>query len=1672
MSLSKYLILLLVIISGSLQAQIPTISGDTLYGQEWIEDGATYLKFDVTAEGFYRISNTELTQAGWSLSAENENRWQLWLRGQQVPVFVDEQGIYFFGDKNKGELDQYLFEDPEADQLNPEYSLYNDTATYFLGLTQEQGGISPARFVTTTNSTAGLSSESFIMRRAKEVYSNKAIKGFIRTSSGTSVFYSHYTEAEGYGSRSTGDLLSFEGTTVSPFTLDLPEYIDAGVLATISVRAGLGFDGHNQELVVEGQSLDNFQSFGWSVATLDGAFMPGGNTINGTLTGSGTSRDKASLAVIQVDYPAALSLNDGGFEFSLSAAANERRLTFDGITTGTYALFNLSTPSVQFSTSADFRINSSSEEQRFYVVKMDAFSPVSNPENLTLNNPLPQEAVNFLIVTSEQLRSDAGGNDPISEYADYRRSAIGGNHKVQVINVETLYNTHAYGLKRHPLAIRNYQAELRKLYPDLNYLFLIGKGREYHAMRTPEAFAAVQGTFFLPSFGRPASDNLISSDIGDLVPKLATGRLSIISAEEVSIYLRKVRSQEQQINLAQSLEEKDWLKQIIHLGGGGVVGEQNSIRELLGRMKDEIENNEFGGNVNSFFKTSTDPIEESREQAIFNRINEGTSIITFFGHSSSQGFDFNIDNPDNYNNTNRYPFMLSLGCYSGDSFTALRSIGERFILLPEKGAIAFGASKGLGYISMLGRFARKFYDLLGGELYGHSIGEVTRESINHFSGEGSFTIRILLEQFGLIGDPSIKIYPQPGPDLVFAPDATSFEPSVIPAQQDSFLVNLRLVNIGRGTNDSLSLNLRQRLPDGSIAELGQYRVNVIGYDNEVSLKIPNVGFSAIGENRLLATIDSRSEIAELPAPFAEENNTLLQGDQPGIPFFVVANTARPAFPPPYALHEGDENVELIAATTNPLAEEQLYHLQLDTSKSFAAPLATVAITQTGGLINWSPQISWQDSTVYYWRISPDSVYNEGQGFLWNASSFTYLQDNDIPGWAVAHQGQVNEGKITNIISESNQQVWNFARNKNDLRIRNFVFDPDDTPDWVWNGQEFASPWPWVTTNGIQLMILDSIRNRDWMRSDGSGAYNSVPHAGTKSPWSFDTRFEPARAGLMEFIEEGIPDGKYVTLYTSQRGGIDYGPSRWLADSSSLGRTIFDVLEAQGAEQVRQLINLGAVPYVFIFQKGVGPIGEVVAQDAESEADITVTLSENWHTGTWESQLVGPAADWQSVDINFKTRNITETDSVRLYLYGLTGPHATSVELKNEWLTLSEARNYNYDLSDISASEYPYLKLNLEVFDNLSRTSATLEQVYFHYTNTPDVTIDPAVAYDSGLDTLQQGEMLTFEVGYRNITQRNMDSLLVRLTANGAGGLREIEEIRQPPLAAGQTGTVRFSTTTENFRGDVQVQLQLNPDQDQPEQIVFNNDLLQEYFFNQDNTPPLLHLYFDGVSIRDGDLVSSRPEILIELRDENPNLLLNDSSAFTINLRYPDGSAEFIANGDERIEFLPATSTNDNRAKVYLKPELEQDGKYTISIQAGDRSGNASGRVELLRDFEVITEQRVSNVFNYPNPFTERTHFVYTLTGDVPPEVFRVQVMTVSGRVVYDVDLAQQEQLKIGTHQTDFAWDGTDTYGDKLANGVYLYRIITKDANGNALKQHDNGTDNFFKNRMGKLVILR
>ena len=197
---------------------------------------------------------------------------------------------------------------------------------------------------------------------------------------------------------------------------------------------------------------------------------------------------------------------------------------------------------------------------------------------------------------------------------------------------------------------------------------------------------------------------------------------------------------------------------------------------------------------------------------------------------------------------------------------------------------------------------------------------------------------------------------------------------------------------------------------------------------------------------------------------------------------------------------------------------------------------------------------------------------------------------------------------------------------------------------------------------------------------------------------------------------------------------------------------------------------------------------------------------------------------------------------------------------------------------------------------------------------------------------------------------------------------------------------------------------------------------------------------------------------------------------TLYVRYPNGVTRRFYFNNDTLRFNPAGQAPnlDNTATINFKPYFTVDGEYEMIISGKDRSENAAGDIEYRVIFEVINKPMISNMLNYPNPFTTSTAFVFTITGVEVPQNIKIEIMTITGKIVREITKDELGPLHIGRNITEFKWDGTDQYGQKLANGIYLYRVVTN-LNGKALdkyKSKDENTDKYFNKAYGKMSLMR
>ncbi|RYY00256.1 MAG: hypothetical protein EOO53_22315, partial [Gammaproteobacteria bacterium] len=311
--------------------------------------------------------------------------------------------------------------------------------------------------------------------------------------------------------------------------------------------------------------------------------------------------------------------------------------------------------------------------------------------------------------------------------------------------------------------------------------FIIGRGMHYKDQRSLDANGTStqkdnsEKLNLVPSFGWPASDLLLSAEPGTSSPATPIGRLTVVTPDEITVYLKKVKEYEQaQRTLSPAIGDKLWMKNIAHIAGAGEDPLATILITALKGYERTIEDSLYGANVTMFTKTSTNSVQQLSDADLINLFNEGLSLITYYGHSSATTLEFNLDEPANYSNQGKYPMFLALGCNAGNTFdynenrfTQRNYLSDKYVLAPDRGSINFIASSHFGIVHYLDIWNSRAYVNMARTLYGGTIGEIMKKTIEDvygFTSPDDFFARCNAEETVLNGDPAIRLNQQPKPD--------------------------------------------------------------------------------------------------------------------------------------------------------------------------------------------------------------------------------------------------------------------------------------------------------------------------------------------------------------------------------------------------------------------------------------------------------------------------------------------------------------------------------------------------------------------------------------------------------------------------------------------------------------------------------------------------------------------------------------------------------------------------------------------------------------------------------------------------------------------------------------------------------------------------------------------
>ncbi len=210
-------------------------------------------------------------------------------------------------------------------------------------------------------------------------------------------------------------------------------------------------------------------------------------------------------------------------------------------------------------------------------------------------------------------------------------------------------------------------------------------------------------------------------------------------------------------------------------------------------------------------------------------------------------------------------------------------------------------------------------------------------------------------------------------------------------------------------------------------------------------------------------------------------------------------------------------------------------------------------------------------------------------------------------------------------------------------------------------------------------------------------------------------------------------------------------------------------------------------------------------------------------------------------------------------------------------------------------------------------------------------------------------------------------------------------------------------------------------------------------FSSDRTPPQLTISAGDQFFSNGDYVPPNPRFSILMHDEDGV----DLGSGSIDIRIDNQKV------DPTLVTVPDSVSNPTSVTATVQLPVT-DGSHTLRITAEDANGNISAPV--MVDFVVRSDFSLRVYGAYPDPFVNQTFIAFEVTSGNPIDAVEIKIYSVSGRLIKTIRYPSTNPMEtlgllqggtgsptaVGYHEA--WWDGTDNFGNQVANGVYFYKV--------------------------------
>ncbi len=193
------------------------------------------------------------------------------------------------------------------------------------------------------------------------------------------------------------------------------------------------------------------------------------------------------------------------------------------------------------------------------------------------------------------------------------------------------------------------------------------------------------------------------------------------------------------------------------------------------------------------------------------------------------------------------------------------------------------------------------------------------------------------------------------------------------------------------------------------------------------------------------------------------------------------------------------------------------------------------------------------------------------------------------------------------------------------------------------------------------------------------------------------------------------------------------------------------------------------------------------------------------------------------------------------------------------------------------------------------------------------------------------------------------------------------------------------------------------------------------------TPSIGAVLVDGKAVRTGDYVNSCPQFTVSIAPATGG----DIGSYLFQIINSDSLA--IVESTANVLGTAVTASVD----LVFQPTaaLASGGQYFVRVNAKDSDGRSV--TENSNIFKLDEKFRVMNAMNGPNPFNptkESTYIEYQLTKDAEVKLY---IYSISGEQLW------QRTISSTAGYTSIPWDGRNTFGELVPNGVYIAYLVGK-----------------------------